>query len=593
MKNIFYLFLLILAVWLPASCDDANFLDETQTTDLDYETVFSDSVYTVAFLQEIYRQAAFDVYPSRFIVKDGLIETSYGGIQGACDEAEAKQISEITTDVQFATGTVNPVTVDAYTWKYAYENIRRVNVFLANVDKAPISAARRTIYKSEARFLRAHYYFILLKHYGGIPLIGDVVYSGPDDDIKTTRDTFEDCVKYIVQECNEAGRELQIKPKGRDYGRVGRGACMALKARTLLYAASPLFNEKNYAPGDYPKELVGYTAYDKERWKLAMEAAEEIISLDLYHPFVKQVNKDGNPERGFGYYATFLSGDFYKEGAQDAIIFELQTIKNVNLHQLYSPPSCGGNMKAGYPYQDLVNAYPMKNGKAIHEENSGYDDQNPYANRDPRLANTIVYDGSRLKSGSTDDHYIYTYLGTGATQDALYDGTPTGYYFRKACHREAAANYFIMPPQPIQIFRYAEVLLNYAEARNEYSGPSDEVYKALTAIREVAGIEPGDDELYGLKKDMNQDEMRVAIQNERRVEFAIEGHRFFDVRRWKIADKTDNKMMNGMEIRLNGDKKTYKEFGVRPHVFREAMYLFPIPDKEVSKSPDLIQNPYY
>lgn len=595
MKNIFYLFLPVLAVWLIASCDDGNFLDETQTTDLDYETVFSDSVYTVGFLQEIYRQMAFDVYPSRFIVKNGFWEESYGGIQGACDEAEVKQSSEITTDLQFATGTVNPVTADAYTWKYVYENVRRVNIFLANVDKAPISERRREIYKGEARFLRALYYSILLRHYGGFPIIGDVVYSGPDDDIKTTRDTFEDCVNYIVSECDASARMLQvIKPQGREYGRVGRGACMALKSRVLLYAASPLFNGENYAPNDYPKELVGYTDYDKNRWKKAMDAAEQVIALGLYHPFIKHTDQEtGEPERGWGFYAAFVSADYYSDGAQNAIILELQKIKNTDLHQIYSPPSRGGNMKAGYPYQDLVDAFPMADGTPFDWNNPQHR-KNPYVNRDPRLGNTIIHDGSKLMTyGGSPNDPVYTYLGPGSTSDAVYAGTATGYYFRKACHRLAAANHWAMPPQPIQVLRYSEILLNYAEARNEFSGPSPEVYEALTLIRETAGIEPGNDQLYGLKAGMNQDEMRKVIQDERRIELAVEGHRFFDVRRWKIAPQTDNKMMTGMEIRLEGGEKTYKVFNVRQHVFREAMYLFPIPDKEVAKSPDLIQNPYY
>ncbi len=590
MKNILYSFLLILAVWLPTSCDDASFLDETQTNDLDYDVVFADSVYTVAFLQEIYRQMAFDVYPSRFIV--GL--NSYGGLQGACDEAETKQASVITTDEQFATGTINAITADENTWKYVYQNIRRVNIFLSSVDKAPITAPRREIYKAEARFLRALYYFILVRHYGGVPLQGDVVYTGPDDDIKTTRDSFEACIKYIVDECDEAGSKLQVRPRGRDYGRIGRGACMALKARTLLYAASPLYNGGNYAPDGYPKELVGYTDYKLERWEQAMEAAAAVIGTNQYKLFVKHTDGDGKAEPGWAYYATFVAADYYRDGAQDALILDLQKVKNTDLHQLYSPPTCGGNMKAGYPYQGLVDAYPMKNGKAIGEEGSGYDPQNPYANRDPRLDNTIIHDGSKMKSASDDNHIIYTYLGEGETSDAVYDGTPTGYYFKKGCHRAAAANWWIMPPQTFPVFRYSEVLLNYAEAANEFSGPSKAIYDILGEIREVAGIDAGSDKLYGLKPNMTQAEMREVIQNERRIELAIEGHRFFDVRRWKIADKTDNKQMTGMEINKDSKGvKTYKVFNVRPHVFRDAMYLFPIPNKEAAKSPDLIQNPNY
>ncbi|MDR2086769.1 MAG: RagB/SusD family nutrient uptake outer membrane protein [Dysgonamonadaceae bacterium] len=610
MKNKFYLLLLMASlIGISVSCSDNDFLDETATTDLTTEVIFSDSTYTTGFLTEIYREIGFDTDPGRFSER-GIVTVRHGGLQTACDEAEFQATSKITTDMLFATGSVNSVVVDEDTWNKPYENIRRVNVFLENVDSSPLSESKRTVFKAEARFLRAWYYFILVKHYGGVPLIGDVVYKNGDE-IKTERNTFEECINYILTECDTAARDLPLKPLGRDYGRVGIGSCKGLKSRVLLYAASPLFNGGAEAPEGFPKELIAYPAYDKNRWRLAKQAAEEVITLNTYSLFVDHeafgdyltYYQGSFPDaslygRGEGFFWTFQSTD--NNGTIDGpaareMIVEQQVQKSQYRESLFNPPSRGGS-GGGFVYQDLVDAFPMVNGKAISDPTSGYDEQNPYLYRDPRLFYSICYDQHYLMNAGTVTR-VNTYLkedGTPYDQDGVYSGTPTGYYICKTQHFfAAAANYFIAPPQSRPQIRYAEILLNYAEAANEWEGPTPEIYEALKAIRERAGIFEGDDGLYGLKADMTQDEMREAIRTERRIELAFEGHRFFDVRRWMIAPETESKMMTGMEIRLTGGQKRYSRFNVRQHVWRPAMYYWPIPNKEISKSTDLIQNPYY
>jgi hypothetical protein len=138
------------------------------------------------------------------------------------------------------------------------------------------------------------------------------------------------------------------------------------------------------------------------------------------------------------------------------------------------------------------------------------------------------------------------------------------------------------------LIRYAEILLNYAEAANEYEGPTTQVYQAVEAIRERAGLSP-----YQLPAGLSQADMRKTIQNERRIELAFEEHRFWDVRRWKIAEQTDNIQTYGMEVNRNNASVTYKTFPVRKRNFRTAMYLWPLPQTEVAKSPDMLQNPGY
>lgn len=581
MKKIIYPILLILGIWLLASCESKDFLDETETTDLDELTVFADSTYTTAFLTDIYTNIGFASNFDRFNNGWG---TSSGGMQTACDEAEPRQLSSITTDVQFVTGTVNPVIISDDSWNVPYANIRKVNQLLKHLPNTPLTEGRKRTYGAEARFLRAWYYSVLLRHYGGVPLIGDTIYNYGDK-INSVRNTYEECVNYIVSECDAAAKDLPIQPAGRDRGRAGQGACKALKARVLLYAASPLFNGSDFAPDSY-KTLLGYPEYSKDRWRLAMEAAQEVIGTGVYSLY-----KDNAEEPGRGFYRIYIPSDWVADGAYSGTILEHKRSPGRWRESLFQPPSRNGG-GGGWVYQELVDAFDMKNGKSITDPTSGYDPNNPYANRDPRFYNSITYDQSMLRNGDIENMpvniFLGNYNGVPSGQDAVHAGTPTGYYIKKQQHRACAANFWIDVNQARPLIRYAEVLLNYAEAKNEYEGPSPEIYSALEAIRERAGMNP-----YSLPADLSQDEMREVIRHERQVELAFEGFRFWDVRRWMIAEETENKMMTGMEVIRDGNNVEYNRFNVRKHVFRKATYFWPIPYKEVAKSPELLQNPYY
>jgi starch-binding outer membrane protein, SusD/RagB family len=184
---------------------------------------------------------------------------------------------------------------------------------------------------------------------------------------------------------------------------------------------------------------------------------------------------------------------------------------------------------------------------------------------------------------------VYTYDGE-PNGDGFGAGTPTGYYGNKMCNDNVIPNYFFnQASRCLPLIRYADILLMYAEATNEYSGPSQEVYDAVEQIRQRAGLNP-----YQLKTGLTKDEMRTVIQHERRVELAFEESRFWDVRRWKIAEQTDAQTMTGMRVKkdANGDF-TYIIETVRKRNFRKAMYLWPIPQSETAKSTDLLQNPDY
>jgi hypothetical protein len=449
-----------------------------------------------------------------------------------------------------------------------------VNQLLKHLPSSPIPAHIRNVMTAEARFLRAWYYAILLKHYGGVPLLGDNVYDVTDK-IPAVRNTYEECVNYIVSECDAAAASLPLVRIREDYGRASGAAALALKARVLLFAASPLFNGGGVEPEN---PLTGYTNADPERWKLAADAAQAVMNTEAFSLY-----EDNATAPGYGFYKLFTL-----RVNTEYILAKMQG-GNRELESAWQPPSRNG-AKGGFPYQDFVDAFGMANGKPITDPASGYDENDPYKDRDPRLAYSVIRDQMPLIQNTGLKEPVNIYLGPdgkGVSQDAVHAGTPTGYYTNKMLDENIAANFIHGSNRCFPLMRYAEVLLNFAEAANEYAAsPTQEVYDAIELVRKRAGLVP-----YELPDDLTKDGMREAIRAERRVELAFEGHRFWDVRRWKIAMQTENKQMNGMEITRNGSNVTYRIFPVRKHNFREAMYLWAIPQGETAKSPELKQNP--
>lgn len=570
------LFVGVLVGILFCSCQKQSFLDQTQTSELNESAVFADSAYTVNFLSGIYSNIGFSVWPDRF---DG------GGLDASSDESEGANSGAINTYIQFANGTVNPSIITDDAWRTSYTQIRRANILLKNLPNVKFGDNIKTRVKAETRFLRAYYYFILLEHYGGVTLMGDSVFNA-DDDIPSARNTFQECVDYIIAECDAAAADLPWVHNGEDYGRVNKAACYGLKSRLLLYAASPLFNGDGIATGEPLKSVVGYPNYDKERWRLAETAALQIINSQQY-----SLHLDNTTEPGYGFYEVF------QLRKNSEYIFAYMRDTNVDLEALWNPPTHGVSNPAAYPYLETVNAFGMKNGLPIDDPTSGYDPENPYQDRDPRFNNSITRDQSlvfhrdglarrpvNIYIDKTNPNNIIS------GQNAIYKGTPTGYYTFKMVHRDVVANWFnTYTPRCLPIIRYAEILLNYAEARNEYlASPDDKVYGAVEAIRERAGLSP-----YKLPAGLTQEEMREIIRNERRTELAFEGHRFFDVRRWKIADNTENQLMHGTEPVKSSIGTTYNVIEVRKRNFSPKMYLWPLPQSEVAKSTELLQNPGY
>lgn len=471
-------------------------------------------------------------------------------------------------------GNNNDTTATASYWS----GIRYANEFINNIGVVPVKGSlpngvgTRWVWQSEARFLRAYFYFELVKRYGGVPLLGNNVYTSTDN-LLLSRSTFADCIKYIVNECDAIKDSLitvQDYKANQDNYRVTKGAALALKARVLLYAASPLFNDPNGNTNAY----TGYTSYDKTRWAQAAQAAKDVMNLNSYSLYSSFVN-------------VFTTQNV--NGNNEVIFIRTNGTPGHSVESNDAPIGYGTAIGAGIvsPTQDLVNAFPMKNGKPISDNTSGYDPNNPYSNRDPRFYATILYNGATWLGGP-----LQTYNGGASRPLNGQTETQTGYYLNKFMSPlDSTSSKFIDHYQDWIIFRYAEILLDYAEAQNEANGPSADVLNQIYALRARAGI-PAGDGTYGLGVISDQATMRTVIQNERRIELAFEEHRYFDIRRWKIAETVMNQPRMGVSINNSNGSLTYNYVPVLTTKFvTPKMYLYPIPYAQVIEDPNLKQNP--
>ncbi|GAB2686353.1 RagB/SusD family nutrient uptake outer membrane protein [Mucilaginibacter koreensis] len=508
-------------------------------------------------------------------LKNGHNRVTGDYLDAASDDAMSSASSSTNSVTVLATGAYNSYTLpaDENLWAYYYQGIRSSNEFINNIDVVPVLAkykgySIKYLWKNEARFLRAMFYFELVKRYGGVPLLGNKVFT-LNDDVTLPRNSFADCITYIVNECDAIKDTLLTVPldfPNADSHRATRGAAMALKARVLLYAASPLFNGGNI---DASNPLTGYTSYNAARWAQAAAAAKDVMNLNVY----KLVTN---------YKDIFLTQN------NTEIIFFRQGDFGYNIETTNGPVGFTGATGKGQtsPSQDLVNAFPMNNGLAITDPASGYNINNPYANRDPRLSNNILYNGVQWLNTQ-----LQTYEGGQSKPNGTLQQTRTGYYMRKFMGNFENVNNYSNHNEDWLILRYADILLGYAEAQNEAVGPTSEVYQVLTSLRQRAGIQAGTG-LYGLKAGMTQAEMRAVIQNERRIEMAFEESRYWDIRRWKIAETVMNQPGTGVSITLTGSSLTYNYVTALATKFQAPkMYLYPIPYDEVLKNPNMKQNP--
>lgn len=568
------------------ACKKSSFLDD-KTNGLTEDAVFTDSLQTINFLNKVYLDEGYTFGPSRFSSAGGT-----GNTELATDNAEGANNLSVWAD-SYVQGVIGPSNVltnfatDKDFWVTPYKNIRRVNLLLSKLPQTPFSDPMKDRLRAEARFLRAWYYHHMVVAFGGVPLVGDQVF-GIDDIINIPRSSFSDCITYITTELDAAAQALaNVIYKDIDYGRVTRGACLALKSRVLLYAASPLFNGGAETTNASLASVVSYPTANVNRWTAAAAAAEAVINLNQYSLYV-----DNTTRAGYGFYQVFL------RRVNSEYIFPYNRPAQKEFETYYLPPTRSGSSVVR-PTQSLVESFPMADGKTI-TESTIYNSNNPYVNRDPRLSNSIIYNGMSYMSNTGTATPVLTYTSTGSTianttSDA-YTATNkfTGYFSRKMLDENLSNNSTGTTERAWPLIRYAEILLNYAEAINE-AGQTALAYDKLKLIRQRAGIQAGSDGLYGLKANMTVAEMRTVVQNERRIELAFEDHRWNDIRRWKIA-ATKLTGFNTVDIITRTGTNTYVHTigtAPRPLNFRPAMYLLPIPLSEIQKMPMMVQNPGY
>ncbi|TKK67953.1 RagB/SusD family nutrient uptake outer membrane protein [Ilyomonas limi] len=523
---------------------------EAVTSDYIWDTKDSNGVYASEFL--------FSIYAS---LPDGQNRISRDFLDAGSDDAVTSQTSAAPITL-LATNGITIFNNPDDLWTNSYASIRKATDFLNNFSKVPLkNTYERRSWFGEARVMRAFFYFELVKRYGGVPIVGDSVKTLKDD-VQIPRSSFERCINYIVSECNQAIDSLRDDPvSAGNYGRWTKDGARALKAHVLLYAASPLYNGGNV--GD---SLNGYASYDANRWKLAADAAKAIMDEGRY-----QLETD--------FKNIFLAQQSVE------VIFAKTNTQNYFLESRNGPinfstaPATGNTS----PTQELVDAYGMSNGLPISDPASGYNPQDPYSNRDPRLTYTVLYNGAQWLGTQ-----LQTFNGGVNRPGGTTTQTQTGYYMRKFLGNFENATTYENHYTDWVYYRYGEVLLNYAEAMNEFAGPTEDVFNAVEAIRQRAGLNP-----YALDHSISQDSLRTIIRNERHKEMAFEEQRYWDIRRWKIAGEIYNSApLHGISITKTPTGFLYNIVPVLTTAFDESkMYFYPIPYSEVVSNINMRQNP--
>lgn len=536
---------------------------------------------------------------------------SYSFNDVATDDAVSNDVSNSyrkMTGIDSWTSSSNPIE----TWRNCRAAIQYINLFLANVDKVNWNS-NETVrdmyhqrYVGEARGLRALFMYYLLRAHGGydaqgnllgVPIILEPTTVSSDFNALEVRASYADCMKQLIEDAEEAVRVLPVDYKdtdnetetvncfGKTYtvpkatynrvlgtnfaGRFSGRIARAVLAQAALMAASPAF-----ANGS------GVT------YEQAAKYAKNVLDLN---GGVSGIDTDGLEWYADPNMSNLSGGECPKE-----VMWRTEKSNNNDLEADNYPPSIYGKGRIN-PTQNLVDAFPAANGYPIANAKSGFDAENPYANRDPRLAKYIIFNGQTAGSGSS---VINTQADNSANLDGLNKdvskSTRTGYYMKKLLRQDINLDPNVNSKQNHYTarIRYTELYLDYAEAANEAYGPTGgsgfSAYDVIKAIRQRAGIkdENGQDPyLESIKND--KDKMRELIRNERRIELCFEGFRFWDLRRWKLDITEEAK---GVSITNVGAGKKYETISVEKRNFKENGYYGPVPYDQILNFPSLTQN---
>ena len=530
------------------SCND--FLDREEDSFIDKTATFDSYNRTKQYLTYAYS-----------LLPEGLNRFSGDALLGAATDDACFAI-ESSNIQQFNNGSWNALSNPDNVWDRYFAGIAKCCTLLENsnhinLDISRLDPAKRVEYennlkdirmwRAEAHFLRAYFNFELLKRYGPIPIIKSTLDIHKDYS-DTPRPTMKEVVEFIANDCDMAADSLELTPwrnMNDAFGRATKGAALALKSRLLLYAASPLYVDF----GDIDE---ANKPSDATLWKAAADAAKAVIDLNQYELAPA--------------YDDLFKNDFQNK----EYIFVRRYPSNSDFEKSNFPVSYGG--KGGTnPSQNLIDDYEMLDGTAF-DWNDRVKAAHPFENRDERLLATVLMNGVLFKGKR-----VATYPG-GADAMPNPNATKTGYYLRKFLNENVniqtggGSDGHVVP-----LFRLAEIYLNYAEALNEYDPTNPDIAVYLNKIRERVSLPD-------VPSGLTQEQMRTLIHHERRVELAFEEHRFWDVRRWKVASSTLGAPVKGVKITQDdAGNFTYSPVQVEQRVFQPKMYWYPIPQSEVLK----------
>ncbi|MGN7202988.1 RagB/SusD family nutrient uptake outer membrane protein [Pedobacter sp. SAFR-022] len=535
-KHISWVVLLFLTTI--TSCKKLDLVPTDRFTDVNYwtSTEKANSILNTAYSQMF--------NSSRFFLNEALSDNAYNG-RG--DNEGVASIASGTYDASL--GRIKSE------WNDHYSGIKTCNLFLDNVDRIEnMDPALKARMKGEARFLRAFQYFQLMTWFGDVPLFDKDITL--EESLSIGRSPRAEVLAFILSELDAAIEALPLNTAyaQADRGRITKGAALGLKARVYLYEG---------------------------RWQDVATTCEAIMS-----------GNNGSYSLFNSYAGLFLPQN--ENNSEVLLDFQFDPVNRTYNHLFdFVPISVGARLNALAPTQELVDSYLMTNGRTINQAGSGYDAEDPYVNRDPRMTATIVYHNYNWTRPDGTSKTIYIKPGTDPDDTKMDEyaaggvSSPTGYYLRKYYDPTSLTNF--VSGLNLILIRYADVLLMYAEARNELGTMDESVWnQTLRALRNRAGFV--DPVALNFNASLGQDGLRTAIRNERRTELAMEGLRIFDIRRWKTAEVVLNGWSHGAKYGPASIDNGYIRANLR--VFDPGKhYLWPIPRDERNLNPNLQQNP--
>lgn len=578
-----YLTIGLMATTMLASC--ADILDKKPLTEISDNDLWSDPALLKAFVNSRYNQVGVNGAES---MQSSIVdETELTWLRG-CETHNFARLSP--TDL----GRMNGAWWgwDNRSWSTKWTNISNCNIFFERVDNVGFTdETEKTKLVGQVRFIRAFEYWDLIARWGAVPIITkSFSINDREEIVGQKRNTYKECIDFLVSELDQAAKELPANWSGDDYGRATSVAALALKSRILLYAASPLMNEEVKIPE------VGYTTPEPDRWQKAAKAATEALDA-AQNAGYELYNLNGDPSKN--YQLIFMDNT---AANKETLFARMGTSsadgESISSCDQYNNPNGYGGWGGNCPLQELVDAYEVvKDGVASKFDwNNPEEKANPYANRDPRFYATILYDGAKWMTRNVETYFDVDNNGTiiGGGKDTKYgndswNASPTGYNMKKFMDEGYALNSWNFCARNWIHLRMAELYLNKAEALYNI-GDEEGAREALKPVRERAGMPA----VTATGADLLE-----AIKNERRIEFAFEEHRYFDVRRWKEAPKYFGSTVHAITIKKYPDgKKTYEVDKLRSDVggdrkWDDKMYWLPITKAEMDKNPNLVQNPGY